>query len=135
MTYKPGQEGRPLVLVVEDHEDTRFMLRIVLEQDGYAIVEVANGLEATETAMRVHPDLVLMDGTLPGLDGLSAIRQMRGEESLRGMPIIALSGHAGKEFQSAALAAGCDASITKPLDFDELRNTMSRLLPAFGHAA
>lgn len=120
-----------MVLVVEDHDDTRYLLRVVLEHDGYTILEVANGLEAVGMAVREHPDLVLMDGTLPGLDGLSVTRQMRQQESLRDMPIVALSGHDGPEFQAAARAAGCDASITKPLDFNVLRNTLSRLLPAF----
>lgn len=135
MTYKPEQEGRPLVMVVEDHDDTRYMLRMILEHDGYAILEVVNGLEAVETAMREHPDLVLMDGSLPGLDGLSVTRRMRQQESLHGMPIVVLSGHVEAEFQAAARAAGCDASITKPLDFAELRNTLSRLLPAFPQVA
>ena len=124
-----------MVLVVEDHEDTRFMLRVILEREGYAILEVADGLEAVEVAMREQPDLVIMDGTLPGLDGLSATRRIREQETLHDLPVVALSGHAGAEFQDAARAAGCAASITKPLDFGELRNTLHRLLPLYSHAA
>lgn len=135
MTYQPKQEGRPLVLLVEDHDDTRFMLKFILEQDGYVILEAANGLEAVETAAREHPDLVLTDASLPGLDGISAARRMREQELLRDMPIVILSGHAGAEFHDAALAAGCDASITKPVNLAELKNTLRRLLPAFSHAA
>lgn len=135
MTHKLEPNRRPLVLVVEDHEDTRFMLRVILEQEGYAILEVADGLEAVEIAVREQPDLVLMDGTLPGLDGLSATRRIREHETLRDMPVVALSGHAEPEFQDVARAAGCAASITKPLDLDELRDTLQRLLPSYSHAA
>lgn len=135
MTYKLEQSGRPKVLVVEDHDDTRYLLRIILEHDGYVMLEAADGLEGVETAIRQRPDLVLIDGSLPRLDGLAATRRMREQESLRDMPIVALSGHAGPEFQVAARAAGCDASITKPLDFAELRLTLNRLLPSYQHAA
>lgn len=135
MTYKSEHNGRPTVLVVEDHDDTRFMLRMLLEHDGYAMLEAADGLEGVEIAIRQHPDLVLMDGNLPGLDGLSATRRMREQESLRDVPIVALSGHDGPEFQAAACAAGCDAYITKPLDFTEFRSTLNRLLPSYSHAA
>ena len=124
-----------MVLVVEDHEDTRFMLRMILEQDGYATMEVADGLEAVEIAGRERPDLILMDGSLPGLDGLSATRRMREQEALRRIPIVALSGHAGKEFQAEAYAAGCDACITKPFDFSLLRDTLGQLLTTYSHAA
>ncbi|MDQ1557817.1 MAG: hypothetical protein QOD32_877 [Pyrinomonadaceae bacterium] len=135
MTYKPEQNFRPVVLVVEDHDDTRFMLRTILEHDGYAMLEASDGLEGIEIAIHQHPDLVLLDGNLPGLDGLSAARRMREQESLRDVPIVALSGHDGAEFQAAARAAGCDASITKPLDFAEFRSTLTRLLSSYSHAA
>src|SRR5215207_7450033 len=101
MKYKL-EHNRPMVLVVEDHEDTRLLLKLLLEHEGYAIVEVGDGLEAVEIAARECPDLVLMDGSLPGLDGLSATRRMREKESLRYVPIVALSGHTGQEFKVAA---------------------------------
>jgi CheY-like chemotaxis protein len=135
MTYEPERNGRLTVLVVEDHDDTRFMLRMILEHDGYVMLEAADGLEGIEMAISQHPDLVLMDGSLPKLDGLSAARRMREQESLRDVPIVALSGHDGPEFQAAARAAGCDAYITKPLDFAEFRSTLNRLLPLYSHAA
>ena len=135
MRYKPEQNYRPVVLVVEDHDDTRYMLRTILEHDGYATLEASDGLEGVELAIRRRPDLVLVDGNLPGLDGLSAARRMREHESLRDVPIVALSGHDGPEFQAAAQAAGCDAHITKPLDFAEFRSTLNRLLTSYSHAA
>ena len=135
MTHKPEQNHRSVVLVVEDHADTRFMLRMMLEHEGYVMLEAADGLEGVEVALREHPDLVLVDGSLPRLDGLSATRRMREQELLRGMPIVVLSGHCGPEFQAAARAAGCDAFITKPLDFAELKSTLKRLLPSYSHVA
>lgn len=135
MTNKLEPNGRPVVLVVEDHDDTRSMLRIILEHDGYDMLEATDGVEGVETAIHQRPDLVLIDGSLPGLDGLSATRRMREQETLRNVPIVALSGHAGPEFEAAAHAAGCDASITKPLDFAELRSTIHRLLPSYSRAA
>jgi two-component system cell cycle response regulator DivK len=135
MTHKPERKAHPTVLVVEDDDDTRFMLRMLLEHDGYVMLEAADGLEGVETAIHRHPDLVLLDGNLPRLDGLSAARRMREQESLRDVPIVALSGHVGSEFQAAARAAGCDAYITKPLDIAEFRNTLNRLLPSYSHAA
>jgi two-component system cell cycle response regulator DivK len=135
MPYKSELNYRPVVLVVEDHEDTRFMLRTILEHDGYAMLEASDGLEGIEIAIRQHPDLVLMDGNLPRLDGLSAARRMREQDSLRDVPIVALSGHDEPEFQTAARAAGCDAYITKPLDFAEFRRTLNRLLHSYSHAA
>lgn len=135
MTNKPESNRRPVVLVVEDHDDTRFMLSIILEHDGYDMLEAADGVEGVETAIQQHPDLVLIDGSLPRLDGLSATRRMREQESLRDVPIVALSAHVGPEFEAAAQAAGCDASITKPLDFAELRRTLHRLLSTYSQAA
>jgi CheY-like chemotaxis protein len=135
MTYKPEQNHRTVILVIEDHDDTRFMLRMMLEGEGYVMLEAADGLEGVETAIRQHPDLVLIDGNLPGLDGLSAIRRMREQEFLRDMPIAVISGHTGPEFRAEARVAGCDAYITKPLDFDEFRSTLNHLLHSYSHAA
>jgi two-component system cell cycle response regulator DivK len=134
MTDKPEQKRRPVVLVVEDHEDTRFMLRMILEQEGYVMLEAASGSEGVKTAISRRPDLVLMDSSLPGLDGLSATRLIREQEPLRDVPIVTLSGHAGAEFQAAARAAGCDAYLTKPLDLNEFRSTLARLLSSYTRA-
>jgi CheY-like chemotaxis protein len=85
----------PLVLVVEDHEDTRFMLRTYLEmRGGLSVIEAENGETATALAERLSPDLILMDGTLPLLDGFAATRLIRGLASAQGVPIVFLSSHA-----------------------------------------
>jgi CheY-like chemotaxis protein len=118
------------VLVAEDHEDTRFLLRTLLERRGLSVVEAADGEEACAVAVRECPDLILMDGGLPRLDGIAATRRMRGLDSLSGVPIVFLSGHAGPHHQRAALAAGCDDYIVKPFEVALLDNILNRHLPA-----
>lgn len=118
---------QPTVLVVEDHDDTRELLRLLLEMWGCRVVEACNGLEAVETAGRERPELILMDGSLPFLDGLSATRRIR-ENGFPEVKILALDGWGTPSYPAAALAAGCDDSIRKPLDFDRLRN---HLIPLF----
>ena len=120
------------MLVAEDHEDTRFLLRTLLEQRGLAVVEASDGEEAVYLAARECPDLILMDGGLPRLDGIAATRRMRGLASLSGVPIVFLSGHAGPQHQLAARAAGCDEYVVKPFEVARLDNILNRLLPARG---
>ncbi len=118
----------PTVLVVEDFEDNRFMMRRLLEMSGYRVIEAVNGQEAIEAAQREHPDLILMDLSLPLLDGLSATRRIRAQPNLRQVPIIAVSAHDTTDFHAEALAAGCNEYVTKPIDFDELEELLKRLL-------
>ncbi|CAN5352122.1 MAG: response regulator [Pyrinomonadaceae bacterium] len=118
----------PTVLVVEDFEDNRFMMRRLLEMSGYRVIEAVNGQEAIESAQREHPDLILMDLSLPLLDGLSATRRIRAQPNLRQVPIIAVSAHDTTDFHAEALAAGCNEYVTKPIDFDELEELLKRLL-------
>jgi len=120
------------VLVAEDHDDTRFLLRTLLERRGFAVVEATDGVEACDMAARERPDLILMDGGLPVLDGISATRRLRGLDTLSGVPIVFLSGHAGPQAQSDARAAGCDEYVVKPFDLARLDNILDRLLPARG---
>ncbi|MBV8855614.1 MAG: response regulator [Acidobacteria bacterium] len=120
------------VLVAEDHEDTRALLRMLLERRGYAVVEAGDGLEAVAAAERERPDLILMDGGLPLLDGVAATRRLRGLPALSGVPIIFLSGHAEPQAQAAALAAGCDEYLVKPLDFARLDTLLNRHLRGRG---
>ena len=127
-----GRESAPLVMVAEDHEDTRVMLRTALERRGLAVVEAGDGEEAVSLAERETPDLILMDGSLPRLDGFAATRRMRGVASLSRVPIVFLSGHAGPQAQTAALEAGCDEYVVKPFDLARLDNILNRLLPARG---
>ncbi len=117
------------VMVVEDFEDNRFMMRRLLEMSGYSVVEAMNGEEAVEIARREQPNLILMDLSLPLLDGLAATRRIRQHAELRDVPIVAVSAHDTADFHADALAAGCNDYVTKPIDFDQLEGLLIRLLP------
>ena len=117
------------VLVVEDFEDNRFMMRRLLEMSGYRVVEAVNGREAVERAVEVRPDLILMDLSLPFLDGLAATRRIRQQDGLSRVPIVAVSAHDTADFHADALAAGCNEYVTKPIDFDHLERLLNRLVP------
>ena len=116
------------ILLVEDTEDNRFMMRRLLEMAGYRVVEATNGEEAVRLAESEQPDLILMDLSLPVIDGLAATRAIRKLNGLSKTPIIAVSAHDTSDFQSDALAAGCDSYITKPIDFSQLEQLIARLL-------
>lgn len=118
------------VLVVEDFEDNRFMMRRLLEMSGYRVVEAENGEQAIERALTERPDLILMDLSLPVLDGLAATRGIRRQPDSQSVPIVAVSAHDTADFHAEALAAGCNEYVTKPIDFDELENLLTRLLDA-----
>ena len=117
----------PLVLVVEDFEDNRFMMRRLLEMSGYRVVEAVNGNQAVEAAASEQPDIILMDLSLPQLDGLAATRRIREQQGTRRVPIVAVSAHDSADFHAEALAAGCNEYVTKPIDFDQLVQLLDRL--------
>ena len=119
----------PTVMVVEDFEDNRFMMRRLLEMSGYRVLEAVNGEEAVELAHKERPQLILMDLSLPQLDGLAATRRIRQYPDLKDVPIVAVSAHDTADFHADALAAGCNDYVTKPIDFDQLEALLSRLLP------
>ena len=120
-------DARPTVLVVEDFEDNRFMMRRLLEMSGYQVVEAVNGNQAVEEAARQRPDIILMDLSLPQLDGLAATRRIRAQDGLKKVPIVAVSAHDSADFHAEALAAGCNEYVTKPIDFDQLVQLLDRL--------
>src|SRR5919107_1761448 len=123
-----NREARPTVLVVEDFEDNRFMMRRLLEMSGYHVVEAVNGQQAVELAGDESPDVILMDLSLPMLDGLAATRKIRERDRLARVPIVAVSAHDSADFHAEALAAGCNEYVTKPIDFDQLIQLLDRLL-------
>ncbi len=116
------------VLLVEDTEDNRFMMRRLLEMTGYRVVEATNGEEAVRIAQEQSPGLILMDLSLPVIDGLAATRLIRKLPHCEAVPIIAVSAHDSSDFQTEALGAGCNSYITKPIDFSELEVLIARLL-------
>jgi len=122
----------PTVMVVEDFEDNRFMMRRLLEMSGYRVLEAVNGEEAVELAHKERPQLILMDLSLPQLDGLAATRRIRQYPDMKDVPIVAVSAHDTADFHADALAAGCNDYVTKPIDFDQLEALLSRLLPKRG---
>jgi len=115
------------VLLVEDTEDNRMMMRRLLELSGYRVSEAVNGLDAVKAAERETPDIILMDLSLPIIDGLAATRRIRQLPDLATVPIIAVSAHDTADFHAEALAAGCDAYITKPIDYTELEDLITDL--------
>jgi CheY-like chemotaxis protein len=117
-----------LFLVVEDFEDSRFMMRRLLEMSGYAVVEASDGEQAVKIAVEARPVLILMDLSLPKLDGLAATRQIRQQKGLKKVPIVAVSAHDSPESRNEALAAGCDEYVTKPIDFDHLHALLQRFV-------
>jgi len=116
------------VLLVEDTEDNRFMMRRLLEMTGYRVIEAMNGEEAVKLAKAESPSLILMDLSLPVIDGLAATRLIRKLPDLESTPIIAVSAHDTSDFQSEAIEAGCDTYVTKPIDFNELEQLIAKLL-------
>jgi len=115
-------------LVVEDFEDSRFMMRQLLEMSGHTVVEATDGEQAVRVALKEKPSIILMDLSLPKLDGLAATREIRRHKGFRHVPILAISAHDGDESRAAALEAGCDEYMTKPIDFDRLSNLVRRYL-------
>jgi CheY-like chemotaxis protein len=104
----------PLVLIAEDHEDSRDALRTLLDAFGYRVVEAENGRQAVQMALAERPGLILMDMMMPQVDGFQATREIRAVEGLRGVPIVALTAMEGA--RERVLQAGCDDLVAKPLD-------------------
>lgn len=131
MSLAGGQE-RHTILVVEDFDDTREMLAVELRRHGYEVVEAADGVSAVEMVKRRRPNLVLMDLSLPGRDGLSAAYRMRELDAMRRVPIVACTAHGADLHRDVALAAGCDEYVTKPIDLALLKEVVARLLARGG---
>lgn len=123
--YQTRTAPQPTVLVVEDHDDTREMLHMLLEMWGCRVVEACNGLEAVEAASRERPQFILMDSRLPFVDGLEATRRIRKNGLRDQVKILALNGSGSPLYHADALAAGCDDSFEKPFDLDRLRTYLS----------
>jgi CheY-like chemotaxis protein len=116
------------VLLVEDFEDTRLVMRLQLEDKGFLVFEAENGQVAVETAIREKPDVILMDLTLPLMDGFAATKLIRQNEGLKNVPIIAITAHQEDDFRSDAKASGFDAYVTKPIDVNWLKDLIAGLL-------
>ena len=115
------------ILVVEDVDSSRDLVVQLLEDD-YEVVEAVNGEEAVALAQKEHPDLILMDLSLPVMDGWEATRQIKAKDDLQSVPIIALTAHAMIGDEEKAKAAGCNDYMTKPIDENELFAKLSKYL-------
>ena len=119
-----------VVMLVDDYEDTRQMMRRMLEMQGCCVREAANGQEAIALAQSDPPDLILMDLNMPVLDGFNAMLRIREYEPTRDVPVVAVTAYDTAEFRAAASAVGCTDYVVKPLDLDRLAALLERLLPA-----
>ena len=125
---RPRAKRTPLVLVVDDFEDNRTMYAEFLSCSGYRVEQASNGVEAVELSQRLKPDVVVMDLSLPVMDGWEAIRRLKSDERTKRIPIIALTGHALASHSKGALEAGCDAFLSKPCLPDKLLEKVEILL-------
>jgi two-component system, cell cycle response regulator DivK len=121
-------ERAPLVLVVDDFQDNREMFAELLTLAGFRVAEATNGREALDRAHELLPDVVLMDLSLPELDGWEATRRLKGDPRTRHIRVIALTGHALADCSREAREAGCDAFLTKPCLPDTLIVEVRRVL-------
>jgi CheY-like chemotaxis protein len=125
-----NKEARLTVLVVDDNEDLREMLRYMVERLGYHVVEAENGHEAVEIARHRCPDMILMDLCMPVMDGLAATRLLRTIDKACEVPIVAISANRREQSQAEALAAGCNEYLTKPINFHQLSSLLGNWLSA-----
>jgi two-component system cell cycle response regulator DivK len=120
----------PLILVVDDYQDAREMYAEYLQVSGFRVAEARNGNEAVAQARSLRPDLILMDLSLPGMDGWEATRVLKADEATKHIPIVALTGHALAGASEGARKAGCDSFVTKPCLPDDLVVEVKRMLNA-----
>ena len=117
------------ILYVEDNDDNIYILKNRLSRAGYTVVIAGNGEQGIAMARSEKPDLILMDLSLPVLDGWEATRRLKAEAETRAIPVIALSAHAMAGDREKALESGCEDYDTKPVDFARLRAKIEALLP------
>jgi CheY-like chemotaxis protein len=117
-----------LILVVDDSADNVAMLSLDLQQQGYMVVTATNGEEAVSVACHTLPHLILMDISMPRLDGLGATRRIREKDALRDVPVIAVSAFSTEGFRRAAYDVGVSGYLTKPIDFGRMHRLVARLL-------
>jgi CheY-like chemotaxis protein len=114
------QPAKPVILVVDDFDDTRLLLRTWLERKGFEVIEAENGNEAVSQAESKRPNLIIMDLEMPELDGLAATRKIRAVKELEKVPVLAVSAYGAEQFRDDALAAGCDEYVSTPFEPEAL---------------
>lgn len=119
----------PTILIAESDDDTRCLLKSLLDIKGFHVLEASDGLQAIDVALNRRPDLLLIQLKLPVISGFTAIRRIKKHAALSDVPIIAISLNSPTSNHDLALAAGCDAHLANPLDFDQLDALINQLLP------
>lgn len=125
---------RPLILIVDDNEDSRGMYACHFEAEGFRVIEAAHGFQGLNQAFKLHPDVIVMDLLMPTLDGWEAMRLLRNRSSTRATPIIALTADTEIEDLKLARNAGCDKVLLKPCAPDVVLDEIRRLLAAQQHS-
>lgn len=128
-SHQPAPD-RQRILVIEDNVDMREFLQRILARRGFDYLGAEDGMEGVEIARRERPDLILMDLSLPVLDGYEATRLLKGDSATAHTPILAVTAHARDVDKTRALEAGCDGYISKPYSIRDLFDLMARFLPA-----
>lgn len=123
-----GGTVKRTILVVDDFDDTRLLLRTWLEKKGFRVVEAEDGIRAVTKAEEVRPDLIIMDVEMPEMDGLAATRKIRSIRELDGIPVLAVSAYGAEQFRAQAIEAGCEEYVSTPFEPDELESLIRRLL-------
>ena len=123
-----SNEGQRTILVVDDFDDTRLMLRTWLQKKGYRVIEAENGKQAVAEATNSQPDLIIMDVEMPELDGLSATRKIRALANSEELPIVVVSAYGADQFRADALAAGCNEYVSTPFEPDDLEKLIASLI-------
>jgi two-component system cell cycle response regulator DivK len=119
---------KPLVLVVDDFQDNREMYAEFLAYQGFRVIQAANGVEALDQAFNNHPDIIIMDLSLPVMDGWEATRRLKADERTNAIPVVALTGHAMQGHSKGAMEAGCDSFVAKPCLPDQLVAEIRKML-------
>lgn len=125
-----GQIPPRTILLVEDFDDTRLMMKMWLMKNGYRVVEAESGEEAISAAQRELPDLILMDMMMPGMNGLDATRRIREYQALCRIPIVAVSAYGADEYRAIAIDAGCNEYVSTPFEPSELAELITNLIAA-----
>ncbi len=116
------------ILIAEDDDDHRIALKMMLKLSKFDVIEASDGREAIDSVRRDRPDLVLMDLSLPGVDGLQATREIRGDAEFHNLPIIFVTGYDNQETADRVFACGGTGYISKPVEFDDLKRMIERHL-------
>jgi two-component system, cell cycle response regulator DivK len=122
------KEPRPKVLIVDDYPDAREMYSEYLQFSGFDVIEAQNGMEALQRAVDAAPDIILMDLSLPVMDGWEATRRLKADKRTAAIPVVALTGHALAGISEGARKAGCDAFVTKPCLPEDLVKEIRKIL-------